>query len=145
MTQLDHDNYSDGLLREILTSVRTIAIVGASSNPARPSNGVLHFLAGCGYRVLAVNPGLAGTHIGAAPVYASLSDIPEQIDMVDVFRNSKDAGDVVTQALALANLPKVIWMQLGVFNLPAARQAEARGVIVIMNRCPKIEIDRLGL
>jgi len=137
--------YPDAMLREILKKVRTIAIVGASQNPARPSFGVLHFLAGYGYRIYAINPGLAGQNIGPAPVYATLAEVPEPIDMIDVFRNSKAAGAVVSESLAHKPLPKVIWMQLGVVNRAAAELAQAVGVTVVMDRCPKIEIQRLNL
>ena len=140
-----HDHYSDELLHEILTHTRTIAVVGASNNPVRPSNAVMHFLVAKGYRVYAINPGLAGSKIGDIPVYESLKEVPEPIDMVDIFRNSQAAGEVVDQALVLKSLPKVIWMQLGVVHFEAARRAEALGTLVIMNRCPKIEIRRLGL
>jgi predicted CoA-binding protein len=136
-------SYSDALLRRVLTSVRTIAVVGASSNSARPSYGVLKFLADRGYHVLAVNPAITDRDILGAPVYARLADIPLPIDMVDVFRNSEAAGQVVDEALALDPLPKVIWMQLGVQNDAAAARAEAKGVTIIMNRCPKIEYSRL--
>lgn len=137
--------YSDDLIRNIFASVRRIAVVGASNNPARASFGVLNFLAGKGYTMLAVNPGLAGGIIGSAPVYAKLADVPAPIDMVDIFRNSDAAGDVVDECLALPVLPKVIWMQLEIINQAAAERAQARGITVIMDRCPHIEIVRLGL
>ncbi len=136
---------SDDKLREILQSVRTIALVGLSANPARPSNGVFAFLLRHGYRAAGVNPGLAGQVIRGAPVYARLADVPFTIDMVDIFRNSEAAGAVVDEALALAALPKVIWMQLGVVNEAAAAKARARGLDVVMDHCPKIEIARLGI
>ncbi|HWG04982.1 MAG TPA: CoA-binding protein [Beijerinckiaceae bacterium] len=135
--------YSDTLIRSILTSVRTVAVVGASPNSARPSYGVLKFLLDCGYRVFAINPAIAEKDILGATVYARLADVPFPIDMVDVFRNSEAAGQVVDEALALDPLPKVIWMQLGVQNDAAAARAEAKGVTIIMNRCPKIEYPRL--
>jgi predicted CoA-binding protein len=137
--------YSDDDIRTILTSVRSIAVVGASANQERPSYGVLRFLVDHGYDVCAVNPGLAGKEIYGAKVYATLADVPHHIDMVDVFRNSEAALDVTKEALALNPLPRVIWLQLGVSNDEAARLAEARSVQMVMNRCPKIEIARLGL
>ena len=141
---MNHDHYDDEHIRTILQSVKTIAMVGASNNPARPSFMVLKYLMSRGYDMIAVNPGLAGGDILGAPVYASLASVPKPIDMVDIFRNSEAAGPVVDEALALARLPKVIWMQLTVRNDAAALRAEARGVQVIMNRCPKIEFGRLS-
>ncbi len=136
---------SDAQIRNILQNVRTIALVGLSSNPARDSNGVFSFLLRHGYRAVGINPGLAGQTVHGAPVHARLADVPFAIDMVGIFRNSEAAGAVVDEALALKPLPKVIWMQLGVINEAAAEKARARGVEVVMNHCPKIEIARLGL
>jgi uncharacterized protein len=136
---------SDKQIRDILQNVRTIALVGLSANPARDSNGVFAFLLRHGYRIVGINPGLAGQTIHCTPVYARLADVPFAIDMIDVFRNSEAAGGVVDEALTLSPLPKVIWMQLGVVAEAAAEKAHARGVDVVMNRCPKIEIARLGL
>jgi uncharacterized protein len=136
---------SDEQIRNILQNIRTIALVGLSANPARDSNGVFAFLLRHGYRVVGINPGLAGQTIHGAPVYARLADLPFAIDMVDVFRNSEAAAGVVDETLALTPLPKVIWMQLGVVNEAAAEKARTRGVEVVMNRCPNIEIARLGL
>jgi predicted CoA-binding protein len=133
--------YSDDLLRKILGSVRTNALVGASANPARPSNGVMRFLQGRGYRVLPVNPNLAGTALHGERVYASLADIAEPIDMVDVFRNSSAAGGVANEAVAIG--ARIVWMQLGVRDEAAAARAEKAGLTVVMNRCPAIEIPRL--
>ncbi len=133
----------DAVLRDILTHTKTIALVGASSNPQRPSYEVMGYLLARGYRVHPVNPGLAGSTIHDQPVYASLADVPEPIDMVDIFRTSDAAGGVVDEALALPHLPKVIWMQLGVQNEAAAERARARGLHVVMNHCPKIEYARL--
>ena len=141
---IDHDHYSDATIRAILTSVKTIAIVGASPNPARPSYLVLKYLMSRGFKVVAVNPGQAGKAIVGAPVYASLADVPGPIDMIDIFRNSDAAASIVDEALALPTLPTYIWMQLGVRHDAAAARAEARGVTVIMNRCPKIEFGRLS-
>ncbi|HEY0293182.1 MAG TPA: CoA-binding protein [Hansschlegelia sp.] len=142
---MSHDAYSDDLLRAVLTSVRTIAVVGASPNPERASFYVARFLADRGYRVFPVNPGHGGGEIAGLPAFATLADIPEPIDMVDVFRASEHVAGVVEEALALSPLPKVIWTQLDVRDDAAAARAEAAGLTVIMNRCPKIEIPRLGL
>ena len=139
-----HDNYDDDTLRHIFASVRTIAVVGASANPRRPSWGVLHFLLARGYRVVAINPGLASDAIMSVVTYARLADVPEPIDMIDVFRNNDAVEGVVTEALALDPHPKVIWMQLGVRVDAEAARAEAAGIEVVMDRCPAIEIPRLA-
>ncbi len=141
---MTHDSYPDDLIRSILKSTKTIAMVGASGNEVRPSYFVLKYLLGRGYRMFPVNPGLAGTEILGAKVYGSLADIPEPIDMVEIFRNSEAADGIVDEALKLDPLPKVIWMQLTGRNDAAAARAEARGVQVIMNRCPKIEYGRIS-
>jgi uncharacterized protein len=137
------DGLGDEAIREILTSVRTIAVVGASPNPARPSNDVLGYLVAKGYETWPVNPGHAGALIRGRPVRARLADVPARIDMVDVFRNSAAAAGAVDEALTLDPLPRVIWMQLGVINEEAAERARAKGVTVVMNRCPVIETRRL--
>ncbi len=142
MTALDPIPYPDSLLRSILSTVRTIAMVGASSNWNRPSYFVMKYLQGKGYRVIPVNPGTAGKNLLGERIYASLRDIPEPIDMVDVFRASGSAGPIVDDAIAIG--AKVVWMQLGVRNDEAAAKGEAAGLTVIMNRCPKIEFGRLG-
>ncbi|MET0428258.1 MAG: CoA-binding protein [Microvirga sp.] len=141
---MDHDNYSNDYIRGILQSVKTIALVGASQNPARPSWIVMKYLLDKDYDVIPINPGLAGGELLGRPVYASLSDIPYPVDMVEIFRNSQAAGPITDEALSLATLPKVIWMQLSVRNDDAARRAEAKGVQVVMNRCPKIEFGRIS-
>ncbi len=141
---MNHDSYPDSYIRGILGQVKTIAMVGASANEARPSYFVLKYLAGRGYNLLPINPGLAGGTINGLKVYSSLAQAPGPIDMVDIFRNSAAAGAVVDEALALVPLPSVIWMQLGVRNDAAAARAEALGVKVVMNRCPKIEYGRLS-
>jgi len=141
---MNHDSYSDDYIRDILATVKTVAMVGASANTARPSYFVLKYLSERGFTMLPINPGLAGETILDLPVYASLADVPQPIDMVDVFRRSDAAGEVVDAALALATPPKVIWMQLGVRDDAAAARAEARGAKVVMNRCPKIEYGRLS-
>ncbi|HLJ04832.1 MAG TPA: O-acetylhomoserine aminocarboxypropyltransferase [Acetobacteraceae bacterium] len=142
MTAVDPIPYSDAKIRRILSSVRTIAMVGASSNWNRPSYFVMKYLQGKGYRVIPVNPGTAGNEQLGEKIYASLRDIPDKIDMVDVFRASDQVGPIVDDAIAIG--AKVVWMQLGVRNDEAAAKAEAAGLEVIMNRCPKIEFGRLG-
>ena len=140
---MDHDRYPDAYLRDILTSVRTIAVVGASPKPYRPSHGVMRYLQRQGYRTIPVNPLAAGETILGERCYASLADIPETIDMVDIFRRSALAGAAVDDAIAIG--AKVVWMQLGVIDEAAASRAEANGIRVVMDRCPAIEIPRLGL
>jgi predicted CoA-binding protein len=139
-----HDRYPDSYIRGILDSVKSIAIVGASAKDVRPSFFVLRYLIGKGYRVFPVNPGQGGKEILGQTVYASLKDIPEPLDMVEVFRGSEYAPAIVEEALALDPCPKVIWMQLGVRHDEAAAKAEAAGLQVVMNRCPKIEYGRLS-
>jgi predicted CoA-binding protein len=140
---LDHDRYSDDYLRGILEGVRTIAVVGASPRRERPSHGVMAYLQRRGYRAIPVNPNVAGATINGERVYASLAEVPEPIDMVDVFRRTEAAGGVTDQAIAIG--AKAVWMQLGVRDDKAAARAETHGLKVVMNRCPAIEIPRLGL
>ncbi len=142
---MDHDRYDDAYLTEILQGTRTIALVGASPKPDRPSYGVMRFLLSSGYKVIPVNPGQAGKEILGQNTVAQLADISEPIDMIDVFRASEYLGEVVDDALALETRPKVIWSQLGVRDDSAAARAEAAGIKVVMNHCPAIEIPRLGL
>lgn len=139
-----HDRYADAAIRAILRATRSIALVGASANPARPSWIVLKYLIDRGYDVTPVNPGLAGQELLGRRVVGSLSELPGPVDMVEIFRNTAAAGPLVDEALALSPPPKVIWMQLGVRDDAAAVRAEAAGVTVIMNRCPKIEYGRLS-
>jgi O-acetylhomoserine (thiol)-lyase len=142
MSSLDPIPYPDAQLRAILQRVKTIAMVGASSNWNRPSYFVMKYLQGKGYRVIPVNPGIAGQSLLGEKVYASLRDIPEPVDMVDVFRTASDAPSIVEDAIAIG--AKVVWMQLGIRNDKAASAAEKAGIEVVMNRCPKIEFGRLG-
>jgi predicted CoA-binding protein len=142
---VDHDHYPDAFLRRVLASVRTIAMVGASPDWNRPSSFAMVYLQHKGYRVIPINARAAGQIINGERCYATLADIPRQetgpIDMVDIFRNSAAAGPIVDEAIAIG--AKVVWMQLGVRNDAAAARAEAAGLTVIMNRCPKIEWGRL--
>jgi len=135
-------SYSDDTLRSILRSVRTIAVVGASADPSRPSHDVALFLRHQGYRIVAVNPALAPGALGPIPVYPDLAAIAEPVDMVDIFRRSDAAGAIADQAIAIG--ARVVWMQLGVRDDRAAARAEAAGGRVVMDRCPKIEFRRLG-
>jgi uncharacterized protein len=139
---MDHDSYNDAYIRSILQDYKIFAMVGASPNTVRPSYFAMKYLIAKGYRVIPVNPGHAGKEILGQTVYASLRDIPEPVEVVDVFRNSDAALEVTRDAIAIG--AKVIWMQLGVRNDEAARLAEEAGLKVVMNRCPKIEYGRLS-
>jgi len=144
--QLMVPNYSDALIARILRSVKTIAMVGASPNPVRPSYFAMKYLSDKGFHIIPVNPGQAGKEILGERVYARISDLPAPVDMIDIFRNSEAAGPITDEAIANKDRLslKVIWMQLGVINEEAAKRAEAVGLTVIMNRCPKIEYGRLS-
>lgn len=137
----NHEDYSKGYIQNILQSTKTIALVGASANPSRPSYGVMQFLLSNGYVVIPVNPGLSGQVLLGQKVYATLADIPTTIDLIDIFRNSDSVQMIVEEAVSLPVLPKTIWMQLGVRNDAAAKMAEDHGVQVVMNRCPAIELE----
>jgi predicted CoA-binding protein len=141
---MNHDQYDDSYIRGILNTVKTIAMVGISPKDNRPSYFAFKYLLERGYRMIPVNPGQAGKEILGQKVYAKLSDIPEPIDMVDVFRASQFVLPVVDEALTLKPRPGVIWMQLSVRNDQAAALAEQAGLKVVMNRCPKIEYGRLS-
>jgi predicted CoA-binding protein len=141
---MNHDSYDDGYIRGILNTVKTIAMVGVSANTSRPSYFAFKYLLERGYHMIPVNPGLAGQELLGQKVYGKLADIPEPVDMVDIFRASQYALGIVQEALALEPRPQVIWMQLGVRNDEAAQLAEANGLKVVMNRCPKIEYGRLS-
>ena len=140
---MNHDSYPDYYIADILRSTKVIALVGASPNPERPSYRVMAFLLRKGYRVIPVNPGLAGQQIHGQTVAATLADIAEPIDMVDIFRNSEAAGETVDEAIAAG--VRAVWMQLGVVNAAAAARAEAASLRVVMDHCPAIEIPRLGI
>ncbi|SLN20414.1 CoA-binding protein [Pseudooctadecabacter jejudonensis] len=135
--------YSDQVLKSVLTRASVVAVVGVSKNPVRPSYFVARYLSLKGFRVVPVNPGLAGQTLFGETVYARLSDIPFDVDMVDIFRRSEAVPAIVEEALARWPQLQTIWMQIGVEHAQAAAQAEARGVTVIENRCPKIEYQRL--
>ena len=141
---MDHNSYDDRYIRGILNTVKTIAIVGVSANTSRPSYFAFKYLLERGYRMIPINPGLEGQDLLGRKVYAKLADVPEPIDMVDIFRASRYAPVIVEEALALNPRPQVIWMQLGIRNDEAARLAEANDLKVVMNRCPKIEYGRLS-
>jgi uncharacterized protein len=138
---MNHDRYDDAYLRAILDSVRVIAMVGASPHWNRPSYFVMKYLQGKGFRVIPVNPKATDETILGEKTYGALTEIPDKVDMVDVFRNSAAAGPIVDDAIKIG--AKVVWMQLGVRNDEAAAKAEAAGLKVVMNRCPKIEYSRL--
>lgn len=134
---------TDAEIRTLLEEVRTIALVGASDRPSRPSNGVMATLKAHGYRVIPVNPQITGTHVHGEFVFRDLSQLGDPIDMVDIFRRSSEAGAVVDEAIAIG--AKAVWLQLGVVDEAAAARAEAAGLKVVMDRCPAIDIPRLGI
>lgn len=133
----------DAEIKALLEQTRTIALVGASDRPDRPSYRVMQSLQAHGYRVIPVNPQITGEHVHGEFVFRELSQLGDPIDMVDIFRNSAAAGEAVDQAIAVG--AKAVWMQLGVINEEAAARAEAAGLKVVMDRCPAIEIPRLGV
>ena len=141
---MNHDQYDDSYIRGILNTVKTIAMVGASAKDNRPSYFAFKYLMGRGYNMIPINPGLGGKELLGRMIYGRLSEVPEPIDMIDVFRAAKYALPIVQEALTLTPKPRVIWMQLGVRNDEAAALAEAGGMKVVMNRCPKIEYGRLS-
>jgi predicted CoA-binding protein len=134
---------SDEDIYELLASARTIAMVGASDRPDRPSNGVMRFLQSRGYRVIPINPQITGEHLFGEFVWRELGQLGEPIDIVDIFRRPMAAGEAVDEAIAIG--AKAVWLQIGVINDDAAARAEAAGLKVVMDRCPKIEIPRLGV
>ena len=141
-----HEWYPDSHIREILKTVRSIAFVGASTRWLRPSYYAMKYLQKKGFKIIPINPARGGDTVLGEPVYASLKEVPGTIDMVDIFRTSEEAGDIADAAIAVAKEKevKVLWMQLGVRDDEAAARAEAAGLTVIMNRCPKIEYGRLS-
>lgn len=143
---MNHDRYDDAYIADILGSVKSVAMIGASANISRPSYFVQKYLGGKGYAMHPVNPGLAGQEILGRKVYGELADVPAPVDMVDIFRNSEAALEITREAIRLKDKLglKVIWMQLTVRNDQAAAEAEAAGLKVVMNRCPKIEYGRLS-
>jgi uncharacterized protein len=141
---MNHDSYPDSYIHGILNTVKTIAIVGASINAIRPSYFVFKYLLERGFNMIAVNPGHAGKELLGQRIFGRLADIPEPVDMVDIFRPAEYAPRIVEEALKLSPRPQVIWMQLGIRNDEAAALAEAHGIKVAMNRCPKIEYGRLS-
>ncbi len=141
---MNHDHYENAYISAILNDVRSIAIVGASANDVRPSFFVMKYMLDKGYAVFPVNPGQAGKEILAQKVFASLADLPQAVDMVDIFRASSAVPAIVDEILSMKVLPKVVWMQLTVRHDESAGRLEARGIRVVMNRCPKIEYARLS-
>ena len=139
---MDHESYPDSYIRGILRQVKTIAMVGASANWNRPSYFAMKYLQAKGYRVIPVNPREAGTEILGEPAYANLTEIPEPVDMVDCFRAGEAIPPIAKQAIEIG--AKILWMQLGIRNHQAAAEAEAAGLKVVMNRCPKIEYGRMS-
>lgn len=133
----------DELIRQLLERVRTIAVVGASPKSGRASGGVMRFLQGCGYRCLPVNPQFAGQQLLGETVHADLASLPGPVDLVDIFRNSEAAAATVDEAIAIG--APAVWLQLGVINEAAASRARAAGLTVVMDRCPAIDIPRLGI
>jgi uncharacterized protein len=146
MKHVKHASYTDAYIAGILGEAKTIAMVGASATANRPSYFAMKYLLGKGYRVVPINPGLAGKEILGQRVYASLGEVPAPVDIVDIFRSSAAALEIAREAIAEKERLglKVLWMQLGVCNEKAAAEAEAAGLKVVMNRCPKIEYGRLS-
>jgi predicted CoA-binding protein len=141
---MNHDSYDDSYIRGILNTVKTIAMVGVSANTIRPSYFAFKYLLERNFHMIPVNPLLAGQELLGQRIYAKLADIPEAVDMVDIFRSSRHALGIVKEAVELKPRPQVIWMQLGIRNDEAAALAEQNGLKVVMNRCPKIEYGRLS-
>ncbi|MDC7789272.1 CoA-binding protein [Rhodoplanes sp. TEM] len=141
---MTHDDYPDAYVRGILTTCRTIAMVGASAKDNRPSFFAFKYMLERGYRMIPVNPGLAGQQILGQTVHARLADIPEPVDMVDLFRNASYAAQTLDEMLAMTPRPGVLWLQLGVRDDATAARAESHGIKVVMDRCPKIEYGRLS-
>ncbi|WP_274424725.1 CoA-binding protein [Chelativorans sp. YIM 93263] len=141
---MNHDRYEESYISDILNGVKSVAIVGASANEVRPSFFVTKYLIDKGYRVFPINPGQAGKEIAGAKAYASLADLPEPVDMVDIFRASSAVPGITDEILAMDPLPKVVWMQLAIRDDASAARLEEKGIKVVMDRCPKIEYGRLS-
>jgi predicted CoA-binding protein len=141
---MNHDSYNDAYIREILNTVKTVAMVGASPQNVRPSYFVFKYLAERGYDMIPINPGQVGKSLLGKPFVASLREIGRPVDMIDIFRSAEHVMPIVDIILTLDPLPKVVWMQLGVRHDEAAAKLEAAGIKVVMNRCPKIEYGRLS-
>ena len=141
---MDHDSYPDAYIRSILNEVKSIAVVGASANEVRPSYFVMKYMLDKGFRVFPINPGRAGSEILGQMTWASLADLPEPVDMVDIFRASAAVPGIADEILAMRPLPKVVWMQLTVRHDESAARLEEKGIRVVMDRCPKIEYGRLS-
>lgn len=137
---MNHDRYPQRFTQDLLAKMKTIAIVGASPNDARPSHGVMQFLIGRGYILYPVNPGQAGTLILGREVAASLADLAQPVDMIDVFRATAAIPALADEILSLPWRPKLVWLQLGIYDAAAAAKLEAGGITVVMNRCPVIEL-----
>lgn len=142
---MSSDGLTDAEIRAIFENTHTIALVGASNNPERPSNYVGAFLQQHGYHVIPVNPGLVGQEINGEKVYAALADIPDTIDFVDVFRAADAVPGIVDEVIALKTKPKVVWLQLGIVNDEAGAKARAAGITFAQDRCPRIEFPKLGI
>ena len=142
---MNHDAYDDEYIRKILSETKTIALLGASPNPGRPSHGVMQFLLSAGYTVFPINPGQEGKEILGQHVYAKLADIPVPIDMVDVFRAAENLPSIIEEVILLSPRPKVVWGQLSVRHDDAAAKAQAYGIDMVMDRCPAIEYPRLKI
>lgn len=140
---VEHDYYSDAHMRGVLTSVKSIAIIGASANEVRPSFFVAKYLASKRYQIFPINPGRAGSTIAGAMAYASLTELPAPVDMVDIFRRADAVPAIAEEILAMEVLPKVVWMQLAIRDDASAEKLEKAGITVIQDRCPKIEYARL--
>ena len=139
----DHDAYSDAHIRDILSSVKSIAMIGASSNTVRPSYFALTYLLAKGYTVHPINVGHAGKRIAGSITYASLAELPGPVDMIDIFRRAEALPGIVSEIMRMPQLPKVVWFQLGIRDDAIAKALEMAGITVIQNRCPKIEYGRL--
>ncbi len=139
----NHDHYSDEMMRSVLKSVKSIAIIGASGNTIRPSYFVAKYMAAKGYKLFPINPGHAGKEIADAMTYESLASLPGPVDMVDIFRRKETLPGIVTEIMQMPELPKVVWLQLGIRDDSIASALEMAGITVIQNRCPKIEYARL--